>query len=245
MLDDAGLVNRNTVFGHMVWISEEDIALLAERDASITHHASCNLQVRNGISPVYELLRAGVNVAMGIDDKSINDDEDPFMEMRLIHQLHRVPGFDLENTPPLSGAQVLQIATTNAARTIGFGGRLGTLKTGMLADAVLLDAAPILDAPWTSPDAGLSDIVVQRAKGHHVRTVIVGGRIVLNDDKFTDYDVGALYAEIRDFCNRGLTDSQKARQEPIRRLIPHHQRWHNAMLEHLDTTEPFYRLNGR
>lgn len=245
VLDDMGLVAGNTVFGHMVWISEDDIALLAARGASITHHASCNLHVRNGISPVYELLRAGVNVAMGIDDKSINDDEDPFMEMRLIHQLHRVSGFDLERTPPLTGAQVLRMATVNAARTIGFGDRLGTLAPGKLADLVLLDAGPVFDAPWTSPDADLLETLVLRAKGSHVRTVVVGGKVMVEDGRFKSYDVEALFAEVRAFCDRGLSDGQRARQEPIRRLVPYHQRWHNAMLEYLKEMDPFYRLNGR
>lgn len=245
VLDDMGLVAPNTVFGHMVWISADDIALLAARGASITHHASCNLHVRNGISPVYELLRAGVNVAMGIDDKSLNDDEDPFMEMRLIHQLHRIPGFDLERTPAMTGAQVFRMATVNAAGVIGFGGRLGTLATGRLADLILVDAGPILDAPWASPDADLLETLVLRAKGSHVRTVVVGGRTVVEDGRFVAYDVEALFAEVRAFCARGLSDGQRARQESIRRLMPHHQRWHNAMLEHLDVTEPFYRLNGR
>lgn len=245
VLDDMGLVAPNTVFGHMVWISADDIALLAARQASITHHASCNLHVRNGISPVYELLRAGVNVAMGIDDKSINDDEDPFMEMRLIHQLHRIPGFDLERTPAMTGAQVLRMATVNAAGVIGFGGRLGTLAAGRLADLVLVDAAPILDAPWTSPDADLLETLVLRAKGSHVRTVVVGGKVIIEDGRIVGYDVEALFAEVRQFCARGLSDAQRARQDTIRRLIPPHQRWHNAMLEYLETTQPFYRLNGR
>ncbi|MBE0532591.1 MAG: amidohydrolase family protein [Rhodospirillales bacterium] len=245
VLDDKGLVAPNTVFGHMVWISADDIALLARRGASITHHASCNLHVRNGIAPVYELLRAGVNVAMGIDDKSINDDEDPFMEMRLIHQLHRIPGFDLEGTPAITGAQVLRMATVNAAHVIGFGNRLGTLAAGHLADLVLVDAAPILDAPWTSPDADLLETVVLRAKGSHVRTVVVGGQVVVEDGRFVGYDVEALFAEVKALCARGLSNAQRARQEPIRRLIPFHQRWHNEMLAHLDVTEPFYRLNGR
>ncbi len=245
VLDGMGLVDRNVVFGHMVWISEEDIALLAERGASITHHASCNLHVRNGISPVYALHRAGVNVAMGIDDKSINDDEDPFMEMRLIHQLHRVPAFDLENTPALRGRDVLPMATVNAARVCGFEGRLGALKPGMFADAVLLDAQPILEDPWVSPEADLSEILVARAKGADVRAVVVGGRPVVDKGRFVGFDVDALYREIRDFCAKGLSDKQRAQQEAIGRLMVHHQRWHNAMLKHLDLTEPFYRMNGR
>ena len=68
------------MLGHAVYLSEEDIALLAEKDAFVTHHASCNLIMRDGIAPVYYMLKAGMNVAMGMDEKGINDDEDPFMD---------------------------------------------------------------------------------------------------------------------------------------------------------------------
>ena len=145
----------------------------------------------------------------------------------------------------MTGADVFRMATVNAARVIGFEGRLGTLAAGSLADLVFLDAGPILDAPWTSPDAELLETLVLRAKGSHVRTVVVGGKVVIEDGRFVDYDPEALFAEVRAFCARGVSEAQRARQETIRRLIPHHQRWHNAMLAHLDVTDPFYRLNGR
>ena len=95
-LRDQGLLRPNLTLGHAVWLSEDDIALIAEAGAGITHHASCNLHVRNGIAPVWHMMRAGVRVAMGIDDKSLNDDDDPFQELRLASVLHRVPGFSLD-----------------------------------------------------------------------------------------------------------------------------------------------------
>ena len=73
-LDDLGLVDKNLVLGHAVYLNEEDIRLMAERDAYITHHASCNLAMRNGISPAWYLQRAGVNVALGIDEKALLKD---------------------------------------------------------------------------------------------------------------------------------------------------------------------------
>ena len=128
-LDNLGLVDDNLTLGHAVWVNESDIELLASRRSSVTHHPSCNLAVRNGISPVYYLHKAGVNVALGIDDKGINDDDDAIMELRMIYYLHRVPGFDLGHTPALEAFDVLRMGTTNAARVCGFEGELGTLKT--------------------------------------------------------------------------------------------------------------------
>src|SRR5437867_3623022 len=99
-LDDLGLVDENLTLGHAIWVTEEDIDRLATRHASVTSHPSCNLGMRNGLAPISVMHRRGVNVAMGLDDKTINDDEDAIMELRMLHKLHRVPDFDLR-TPAL------------------------------------------------------------------------------------------------------------------------------------------------
>jgi cytosine/adenosine deaminase-related metal-dependent hydrolase len=244
-LDDLGLVAPNVTLGHAVWLSEADIALMAARGASTTHHASCNLHVRNGISPVFPMLRAGVNVAMGIDDKSINDDDDPFMELRLISMLARVPGFDLGAETRLSASEVLAMGTVNAARTLGFGGMLGTLAPGMLADAVVLDTAEMLRDPWTSERLSVPDLVLLRAKGSHTKHVVVDGKVVVRDRRIITMDVDALYAEIRAW----VAKHQDSAADPhrvgmIRRLKPHFHAWHRDMLRHLDVTVPHYMMNG-
>ena len=244
-LDDMGLVDRNVAYGHAIWIDQDDITLLAKRDASTTNHPSCNFHVRNGISPVYELLKAGVNVALGVDDKSINDDDDPFMEMRMLHKVHRVPGFDLENMPPPSAREVIEMSTLNGARTLGFEGSLGALRPGMFADALLVDMGAMMDDPWVAHDIDIPELVIHRAKGADVRTVIVGGRVVVEDRQFTDYDVEALFKEVRAYCDKGVPDAVAANADAMKALMPHHQRWHNAMLKHLDLSKPFYLMNGR
>jgi cytosine/adenosine deaminase-related metal-dependent hydrolase len=71
--------------------------------------------MRNPITPVMPLRAAGVNVAMGLDDKTINDDEDAVMELRVMHKVHRVHTFDLA-MPALSAYEALEIATVNSAR---------------------------------------------------------------------------------------------------------------------------------
>lgn len=244
-LDDLGLIAPNVTLGHAVWLSEADIALLAARGASTTHHASCNLHVRNGISPVLPMIRAGVNVAMGIDDKSINDDDDPFMELRLAHMLARVPGFDLGAETRLAATEVLAMGTVNAARTLGFGGQLGTLAPGMLADAVVLDSEEMLRDPWTSERLSIPDLILLRAKGCHTKHVVVDGRVVVRDGRIATMDVATLYAEIRAWVAKHQDSAADPhRVAMIRRLKPHFHAWHAAMLKHLDVTVPHYPVNG-
>ena len=245
-LDDLGLLAPNLTLGHAVWLSEADIAALAAAGAGITHHASCNLHVRNGIAPVWHMIRAGVRVAMGLDDKSLNDDDDPFQEMRLASVLHRVPGFDLAEDKVLPATAWLATATVNAATAIGHGGALGTLEVGQLADLVVLDTAEMLADPWTTPDLPVPDLVVSRAKGAQVRDVVVNGRVVVRDRRITTIDEDALNREVRGYVQRHAgAPPDPVKAERMRALRPFVHAWQADILSHLDVKEPFYMLNGR
>ena len=227
-LDDLGLIDRNLTLGHAVFVNESDIELLASKGSSITHHASCNLAVRNGISPVYFLLKAGVNVAMGIDDKAINDDEDAVMELRLIHRLHRVSGFELEGTPALDASDVLRIGTTNAARVCGFEGETGALRPGMKGDVILLDLRRIEEDPWISPDTSIVEAFINRAKGFDVNTVIVGGNVLMEDRRFLTIDVDEIYREVRKQASRGIPPEQRQFAENLQKIKPYYLAWYRG-----------------
>jgi 5-methylthioadenosine/S-adenosylhomocysteine deaminase len=242
-LDDIGLVDENLTLGHAVFLNESDIELLADKGASTTHHPSCNLAVRNGISPVYYLIRAGVNVALGIDDKAINDDEDGIMELRLIHRLHRVSGFDLSRTPPFTAFDVLKIGTVNGARVCGFDGELGELKPGMRADMILLDLDEIMEDPWMSQRLSIAEIFIHRAKGVHVNTVIVDGKVIMEDRKIVTVDVDSLYREVRKEASKEISPEKRAFADKLQRIKPYYHKWYEGW-ENLEY-KPFYVMNSK
>jgi 5-methylthioadenosine/S-adenosylhomocysteine deaminase len=242
-LDDFGLVDRNVTYGHSIHVTEDDIALIAARGASITHHPSCNLHMRNGIAPVMQYLAAGVNVAMGMDDKTINDDEDAVMEVRMIHKIHRLASFELTE-PAMDAYTALEIATTNAARVCGFEGCLGALAPGMKADAVLVDLDRVALDPWIDPDLDIVEAFVQRALGTDVATVVIAGKVVMEDRALRTIDVEALYAEVREFCARGLNAEQRSRADMLRRIKPYAQAWYRDWEKPM-LGAPFYAINSR
>jgi 5-methylthioadenosine/S-adenosylhomocysteine deaminase len=242
-LDDFGLVGRNVTYGHNIHVTEEDIALIAAKGASITHHPSCNLHMRNGVAPVMQYLAAGVNVAMGMDDKTINDDEDAVMEVRMIHKIHRLASFELTE-PAMDAYTALQIATTNAARVCGFEGQLGALLPGMKADAMLVDLGRVARDPWIDPGLDIVEAFAQRALGPDVATVVIGGKVVMEDRLLKTIDVDALYREVRAFCARGLTPEQRARADTLRRIKPYVQAWYKDWEKPVLGT-PFYTINSR
>ena len=242
-LDDLGLVDRNVTFGHAIHVTTRDIELLARRGASVTTHPSCNLNMRNGLAPIWHMVQAGVNVAMGMDDKTINDDEDAVMELRMIHKLHRTPDFDLAK-PALDAYTVLAMGTVNAARVCGFEGVLGALAPGQKADAVLVDLERVLEDPWLDPGLDIVEALLHRAMGSDVNSVMVGGVLVIDERAWRTIDARALYDEIRRVCAKGIGAEQRETAAMLQRLKRHAHAWYAGWSEPMVTT-PYYRWNSR
>ena len=242
-LDDVGLVAKNVTFGHSIHVTEDDIALMGRRGASVTNHPSCNFIMRNGITPVMQMRKAGINVAMGLDDKTINDDEDAVMELRMMHKVHRLSTYDLAE-PPLDAYEAFEIATLNGARVCGFEGEAGALLPGMKADAVLVDLARVENEPWLDPRSDIIEAFVQRAMGSDVDTVVIGGRVAMQDKQLTLLDAKALFAEVREFCARGLPEEHRRRADMLAKIKPYMQKWYRGWHDEM-VDQPFYRVNSR
>jgi cytosine/adenosine deaminase-related metal-dependent hydrolase len=184
---------------------------------------------------------------MGLDDKTINDDEDAVMELRMLHKLHRVPDYDLR-TPALTAHEVLRMGTVNGARALGFGGEIGALVPGMKADMILVDLDRVLRDPWLTEELPIAEAFIHRAMGEDVATAIVGGRVVMEDRRMATLDVDALYREIRKAA-RHIPPKQRRHAEMLQRLKPHYQAWYNTWLRpdlnREEPAEPFYVLNRR
>ena len=242
-LDEVGLVAKNVTYGHAIHVTQADIELMGRRGASVTNHPSCNFIMRNGITPVMQMRKAGVTVAMGMDDKTINDDEDAVMELRMMYNVHRLSTFDLTESP-LDAYEAFEIATLNGALVCGFEGETGALVPGFKADAILVDLERVERQPWLDPRSDIVEAFVQRTMGTDVATVVIGGRPVMEDGKLLLMDVDALFAEVRDFCSKGLPADHQIRADMLARIKPHMQawyrEWHAGMVD-----KPFYSVNSR
>ena len=181
-LTRSGFLDRTVTCGHSVWLTEDDIRVLAEVGASVAHNPSANLRMRSGVSPARALTEAGVTVALGTDGMALNDDEDMLQEVRLAQLLHSPPGID---TPSLAPEVVLRWATEHGARAAGLTG-LGRLAPGGLADLVLL--RPNWPDDGDVDRMGLAARVVQRARRVAIDLVMVGGEVVVRGGQYVKSD---------------------------------------------------------
>jgi cytosine/adenosine deaminase-related metal-dependent hydrolase len=122
---------------------------------------------------------------------------------------------DPEPGPP-DALQALRAATVGGARTAGWDDRIGALRPGMKADIAILDLADPAFVPLNS----LGRQLVYSECGRGVLTVIVDGRIVMEDRVVKTVDEAALREAVVDAMKVFRPDAEAvvARHE---RLTPH------------------------
>ena len=125
----------------------------------------------------------------------------------------------------------------------GFEGEAGALAPGMRADAVLVDLERVENEPWLDPRSDIVEAFVQRAMGSDVNTAVIGGRVAMQDGKLTLLDVDALFAEVRAFCAKGLSDEHRQRAEMLAKIKPYAQAWYKTWHEGM-VERPFYKVNS-
>ena len=241
-MHDIGFLGQGVVIGHCVWPTEKDIDLLAKTGAAVTHHPSCNLRVRNGISPAYHMLKAGVLVGLGLDGKSINDDDDMIQEMKVCYLLHRLPSLELDS-PHMTARQVFKMATETNAVLLGYEGEIGRLEPGMKADLVLLDYEKIC-YPFVDPSHDPIDVLLYRGKGVDVDTVMVNGRVVVEGGKVLTIDEDALSARLAEAASRPRSEKEIAliniMDELKKHVITYYRGWSQKV-----RPEGYFSLNSR
>jgi 5-methylthioadenosine/S-adenosylhomocysteine deaminase len=174
ILERAGALSPRLVMAHTVWPADEELELIARRGAHVCHCPSANLKLASGIAPIPTYLERGINVALGADGAACNNNLDAFQEMRLAALIHK-PRFGPRAMP---GRTVLEMATLGGARALGIADDVGSIEVGKLADVVVLAHRQVRSAPESADP--ISEVVYSRASAD-VRTVLVGGRIVVRD----------------------------------------------------------------
>ena len=195
-LDDNDLLHENTSLAHCVWISDDDIERIARSGATVVHNSVCNLKLGSGFAPILDLHEHGAHVALAADGAASNDNQNMFDVMKVAGLMHTVRSSDHQRW--LSAKTILEMATSGGARVLGLEEELGAIEPGRLADLTLLDLSTPAFTPLNDPAQHL----VYCETGSSVRTVIVNGRVVVEDGRVLTVDEGAVLAEAREAWER-------------------------------------------
>ena len=185
-MDKLGLVGPDFTVAHGVWLDDDDMRRLGDHGASVAHNPGSNMRLGNGLADMRGMLDRGVNVGIGTDGSSCSDNQNMYESMRLASMVSKVQGPDWQRW--ITTEDVVHAATEGSAKALGFGDRIGRIAAGYKADIVFLETDHINWIPLNDPTNGLVHI----EDGSAVHSVMIGGKIVVDNHRLTAIDLSKL-----------------------------------------------------
>jgi len=150
--------------------------IMRNKGVSLITCTESNLKLASGIAPLKIYLEKGINVCLGTDGVSSNNDLDLFSEMDFTAKVHK--GINLDSTI-LPADQVVRMATSGASEALHMADQIGSLEPGKLADIIIIDIDNIENQPLYNVYSHL----VYTISRSSVSDVIINGKMVMRNRK--------------------------------------------------------------
>jgi 5-methylthioadenosine/S-adenosylhomocysteine deaminase len=202
-LEKIGFLSERGIAAHCVWLTINEIRLLAERDVRAVHCPVSNMKLASGgFAPLSEMFQNGLNVSLGTDSPLSNNSLDMFEEMKFCSLMHKASRWDATVIP---AQKALDMATIDGARALGVDDVVGSVEVGKKADLVVVDMKRAKSAPAFK--SRIPSHLVYSCNGNDVSHTIVNGRMVMEDSRPTNVDedevIGSLQEHAREIFGEG------------------------------------------
>jgi 5-methylthioadenosine/S-adenosylhomocysteine deaminase len=169
-LDRLGFLSERTILAHGVWLDPDELALIAERGATVVANPAANMKLAvGGVLPYPAARAAGVSVGLGTDGAGSNDSLDLLADLKLFALTQKHAAGD---PTAIDAAEAWAVATGAKAPLLG----ATPLAVGAPADFLLLRA--------DAPELGIGDLttdLVYAASGAVVDTTVVAGQVLMRN----------------------------------------------------------------
>lgn len=191
-IDSVGLLNERFISAHNIFVTESDIELMKKRDVGAAHNMVANIKSAKGISPALTMYEKDLRVGLGTDGPMSGNTLDIIGQMGYVAKLHKLDRKDRSALPPKIA---VEMATIEGARAIHREDDLGSIEAGKLADIVIVETKSVNMNPIYDPYSAL----VYSANASNVETVIVNGKIVVENKEIKTVNVEETIKEITEF----------------------------------------------
>ena len=205
-LSRIGVLGPDVVGAHCIWVDSADIVTLARSGAGCTFNPSNNMKTAAALMPAPALLSAGVAVGIATDGAASNNNQDLFEEMDLGAKMQKFGHMDPRVFP---AEQVVAMATITGARALHMENQIGSIEPGKKADLILVETT----APHATPMYNVYSQIVYALKAADVRTVIIGGKLVMEDRKMLTLDEVALLEKANQYKKQVLASFAQPKEK--------------------------------
>jgi 5-methylthioadenosine/S-adenosylhomocysteine deaminase len=189
--ESIGIFNKRMHCAHSIFLTPTDLDCYQRHDASVAHCAFGNYN--GGPQRMYDMVRRNIRVGLGTDGPGARGTLDLF-EVCHYAVLGQTIGYGSawHAQAPISYSEMIKHACRGGARAAHLGDKTGSLEVGKLADIVLVGHSDYDQFTSMDPTITLGQNVI----GHHVRSTIVDGKVVMKDREFKTIDIEKMRADV-------------------------------------------------
>jgi 5-methylthioadenosine/S-adenosylhomocysteine deaminase len=192
-----GFLNERVIAAHVVWPAAGELGILKRLGVGVIHNPQSNMKLAAGVSPVPQMMKEGLLVGLGTDGAASNNDLSMWEEMDTAAKLHKVFSGDPK---VMSAREALELATIRGAQALHLEKEIGSIEIGKRADLVLVERSELNQIP----SYNIYSDLVYATKASGVQTVIINGRMVMQDRRLLTLNETAIRASARIFRERIL-----------------------------------------
>ncbi len=179
LLNDLDFWSDKCIAAHSVWLTDEDIDILAEKKVNISINTKSNLKLASGFMPLKKCFEKKINLTQATDGVASNNNLSIIEEISTTSKVHKALNHDPTFLP---AEQVIKFPTINAAKALGKKELLGSIEVGKQADIITIDTDEIEAQPIYSPYSHL----VYNLNSNAIKDVLINGKpIMLNRQLLT------------------------------------------------------------
>ncbi len=183
-LSSLGICGHRACLAHCIQIDEKEISMMAREQTRVAHCPGSNLKLASGIAPVVKMRKAGVVVGLGADGAACNNNLDMLNEMRLAALLQKISA----GVGALSAQAVVEMATIDGARCLGWDDKIGSIEVGKKADLVATNMSNL----HSLPSSDIYTQIVYSSRASDVAMTMADGEILFEKGEVKNVDVEAL-----------------------------------------------------
>lgn len=192
----CGMFKSPVIAAHCVWLEDEDIDIMIDSDACMSHNISSNLKLGSGIAPLKKYHDKGLAVTIGTDGASSNNNLNMLEEIHLASMVCRG---SIRDANAISAVDIIRMATRGGAIAQGRND-CGVIAEGMKADFIVFD----LEKDHLIPDFDTVSNIVFAAQSSDICMTVCDGKVICKDGVSTLIDEEETHAKAKESFNKVL-----------------------------------------
>jgi len=189
ILDEMGFFKDDVLIAHAIYLDDEDLKILSERNVAVAYNPVSNMKLASGMARIAEMLKLGIRVGIGTDGPGSNNSLDLLQDIKIGTLLQKTRYMDPTVLP---AKQALWMATRGGAEALNLSNLIGSIEVGKRADIVVIDTRKIRYIPVRDPYTAITYC----SSGSDVKDVIVDGKIIVRDGELQTMDLQKIVEDL-------------------------------------------------